>query len=70
MHATADQELLRRYVEHGAEEAFTTLVPDSIQRSNLDQPGVCERRWRISASSFRPRAGLPQCWRATKRASA
>jgi len=26
MHATADQELLRRYAEHGAEEAFTALV--------------------------------------------
>jgi RNA polymerase sigma factor (sigma-70 family) len=26
MHATADQELLRRYAEHGAEEAFTELV--------------------------------------------
>lgn len=26
MHATADRELLRRYAEHGAEEAFTELV--------------------------------------------
>jgi len=26
MHATADQELLRRYAEHGAEEAFAALV--------------------------------------------
>ena len=26
MHATADQELLRRYAEHGAEEAFTAIV--------------------------------------------
>ena len=26
MHAAADQELLRRYAEHGAEEAFTELV--------------------------------------------
>lgn len=26
MHAIADQELLRRFAEHGAEEAFTTLV--------------------------------------------
>ena len=34
------------------------------------QVGFCERRCRISMRSFRPRAGLPRCWRARNRASA
>ena len=42
-------------------------------RSNYQPPiksGFGEMRCWISASSLRPQAGLPRCWRATNRASA